>query len=107
MIRFERCTRTIPSCALAAAGLVALAGALPVVAQAGTWEDGAPLPSPVANNAVATHARNGTTFVYSFMGIDSTKAWSGIGTWARRLNTVTNQWEDLPAVPAAEGKIAA
>jgi hypothetical protein len=82
-----------------------IAGAGPVAAT--SWQDHAPLPNPVANNAVTTHVLAGTTFVYTFMGIDSTKIWSGITTSAARLNTVTNTWETLPDVPVPTGRIAA
>ena len=74
---------------------------------AGDWQDHALLPAPVANNAVTTHVLADTPYVYTFMGIDSTKIWSGITTEARRLNAVTNAWETLPDVPAPDGRIAA
>lgn len=77
------------------------------LAAAADWQDHAPLPAPLTNNAVTTHAIAGTTFVYTFMGIDSTKVWSGITTGAARLNTVTNVWETLPDVPVSLGRIAA
>lgn len=76
-------------------------------AAAGPWDTHAPLPAPITNNAVTTHTRAGTTFVYTFMGLDSTKVFSGITTDAARLNTATNEWEILPPVPAVDGKIAA
>jgi N-acetylneuraminic acid mutarotase len=79
--------------------------AVPVTA--GDWQDHAPLPMPIANNAVTTHVLNDTAFVYTFMGIDSTKIWSGISLMAARLNTVTNTWQTLPDTPAPPGEIAA
>lgn len=94
-----------PLPARAFAPLVVLLLALPALAA--DWQDYAPYPQPITNNAVTTHTRAGTTFVYSFMGIDSTKIWSGISKDARRLNTTTNTWETLPEIPALHGRIAA
>ncbi len=63
----------------------------------------APLPQPVTNNAVTAAMANDTPCVYSFMGMDSTKIWSGIHLKAWRLNTITNQWQTLPPVPGTTG----
>lgn len=76
-------------------------------AAAGDWQNHAPLPWPIANNAVTAHVLAGTTFVYTFMGIDTTKVWSGIQASAARLNTTTNTWQILPDVPVAVPRIAA
>lgn len=79
----------------------------PRVVSADDWQDHAPLPTPVSNNAVTTHVIDDTCFVYTFLGIDETKIWSGLTQYAARLNTVTDQWEELPPVPGAVGRIAA
>jgi hypothetical protein len=66
----------------------------------------APLPEKVSNNAVCEGFINGTAYVYSFAGIDSTKLYSGIHLRSYRLNTATNQWQALPNLPDTMGKIA-
>ncbi len=71
------------------------------------WITHAPLPEPLANNAITTHSFGDTCYVYSFMGIDTTKAWSGITRHAWRLNTTTDTWQALPDVPGSVGRIAA
>lgn len=71
------------------------------------WQTHAPAPFPISNNALTAHTSAGTTWVYSFFGIDSTKIWSGITRQASRLNTTTNVWEVLPNVPVVKAKIAA
>ena len=92
-----------------AAGLLFLGGlagflagvpaAPPVSAGVPGWHDHAPLPQPIANNAVATHVLDDSLYVYTFLGIDSTKVWSGLTNFAARLNTVSDQWEVLTDVP--------
>lgn len=80
---------------------------LAVPAQSANWQGHAPLPEPLGNNAVTGHTFGDTCYIYSFMGIDTTKIWSGVSQSAYRLNTVTNQWQTLPDVPGALGRIAA
>ncbi len=65
-----------------------------------------PMPERVSNNAVCEGFINGTAYVYSFAGIDSTKLYSGIHLRSYRLNTSTNQWQSLPNLPDTMGKIA-
>ena len=77
------------------------------VARADDWTDHAPLPFRIANNAVAVHEHDGTTYIYTFMGIDETRIWSGIQRTAARLNLTTGLWEALPDVPGTVGRIAA
>lgn len=68
----------------------------------------APLPEAVTNNAVTQAKVGDTSYVYSFMGLDSTKIWSGIHLKAWRLNFTSQQWEELPPVPdPLGGRIAA
>ncbi len=66
-----------------------------------------PMPEPVANNAVAAAELNGVPYIYSFSGIDTTKAEEGIHLRAYRYNTQTDVWENLPPLPDTLGKIAA
>jgi len=71
------------------------------------WSELSPMPEPVSNNAVATAKMNGVPHVYSFMGIDTTKLYSGIHTKAFRYNTVTDVWDTIPPVPDNLTRIAA
>ena len=70
------------------------------------WVTGPALPQPVANNAVAGHMRNGTAEVYSFLGIDTSRVWSGVGSWAYRWRMDEERWTTLPPVPGP-GRLAA
>ncbi|MGH1365727.1 MAG: T9SS type A sorting domain-containing protein [Calditrichia bacterium] len=71
------------------------------------WSIASPMPKALANNAVASLDIVGTTFVYSFMGIDSTKIWSGVTRQAFAYNNTTNMWSEIASVPGTEGRIAA
>ncbi|MFN0149194.1 MAG: hypothetical protein ACKVU1_00605 [bacterium] len=104
MHRFRRTSRV--SSALRSTLLIcALAPAAPLAAA--DWQSHAPLPVPLTNNAITSHVLDDTCFVYSFMGLDTTKIYSGISRLAFRLNTVSNSWEQLPDVPGSVGRIAA
>ncbi len=74
---------------------------------AGHWEASTPMPEKLSNNAVAALTLNDTCYVFSFLGIDSTKIWSGITQNAYRLNTVTGVWKQIASVPGNVGRIAA
>ena len=68
----------------------------------------APIPEPVANNAVVAAEVNGKPYVYSFCGIDSTKIWSGIHLKTWRYDVKADEWSVLTDVPDPDGgKIAA
>lgn len=60
----------------------------------------------MANNAVAAQVVDGRSEVYSFLGIDSTLIWSGVGSWAYRWYVDEAHWEELPPVPGP-GRLAA
>jgi N-acetylneuraminic acid mutarotase len=67
-----------------------------------------PMPERVANNAVTAALVDDMPYVYSFMGIDSTKIWSGIHPRAYRFNVLENTWKAIAPVPdPAGGRIAA
>jgi len=70
------------------------------------WAAGPALPHPVANNAIAAIVSESGASVYSMLGIDSTKEWSGIVNWAFRWNVGGDAWEVLPPVPGP-GRLAA
>ncbi len=69
----------------------------------------APMPERVSNSAVATGNINGTDYVYSFSGIDSTKLQSGIHLKSYRYNVQADSWDIIPPLPddTGMGKIAA
>ena len=60
------------------------------------------MPEPVSNNAVATNGN----YVYSFMGIDTTKLYSGIHLKGFRYDIANNTWDTIPPVPDALTRIA-
>ncbi len=66
-----------------------------------------PMPEAVTNNAICAAKVNDTVFVYSFMGLDSSKIWSGIHLKAWRYNTKTAIWTALPPVPDPSGGLIA
>ncbi len=66
----------------------------------------APMPERVSNSAVAEGQVDGTDYIYSFAGIDSTKLYSGIHLRAFRYNVQGDFWETIPPLPDNMGKIA-
>lgn len=74
----------------------------------GHWESRSPMPAKRSNMAAASVEVGDTTWIYCFMGIDSSKACgSGIRLEAFKYNTVSDQWYPIPNVPDTEGRIAA
>jgi Kelch motif len=71
------------------------------------YQELSPMPEAVTNNAVCTAKANDTAFVYSFMGLDSSKIWSGIHLKAWRYNTRSGEWLALPPVPDPSGGLIA
>ena len=67
----------------------------------------AAMPERVSNNAVVAGEMNGTTYIYSFAGIDSTRNYPGIHLRSYRYNTQTNVWSPIDPLPDTLGKIAA
>ncbi len=65
------------------------------------------LPAPVTNNAVCEGFVDGTPFLYSFGGIDSTLSYDGIHLHTYRYNTLTGESEILADMPDTLGKVAA
>ncbi|MCR9290195.1 MAG: T9SS type A sorting domain-containing protein [Bacteroidetes bacterium] len=77
-------------------------------AQTITWEDLATMPEKVTNNSVTSATLGGVPYVYSFSGIDSTKACGNAHLKSFRYNTASNQWETIAPLPdPMGGKIAA
>ncbi|MBL4752460.1 MAG: T9SS type A sorting domain-containing protein [Flavobacteriales bacterium] len=63
----------------------------------------ADMPEPVSNNAVATSGN----YVFSFMGIDSTKVYSGIHLKGFRYDIANDTWDTIAPVPDNLSRIAA
>lgn len=75
-------------------------------APAVTWKAGPPLPAPVTNNAVAAVALEGGVAVFSFLGLDSTKVWSGVTNAALRWDVGSpDGWKAVEPVPGP-GRLA-
>lgn len=100
---------------LAAAALLALAGTAcgaPQVPEreddlAVIWTAGPPLPQPITNNAVAAVETGDGVAVFSFLGMDSTKAAGGVTTAAYRWVVGSSEgWTEVEPVPGP-GRLAA
>ncbi len=66
-----------------------------------------PLPTPVTNNTVASGRVAEAWWIFSALGVDSTKRWSGITRRAVAWSSRTQTWRTLPDVSGAEGRLAA
>ena len=87
----------------------ALAGIACGTAESGTESesDSPPtLPMPVANNAVAALETSAGWSVFSFLGIDSTKLWSGVTTASFRWDVRSPAWQAIEP-PPGPGRLAA
>ena len=71
------------------------------------WESRTPMPVKRSNLAAASMEIGDTTWIFTFMGIDSTKLWSGIQLDAWKYNTRSDRWYRIADVPDTEGRIAA
>lgn len=67
----------------------------------------APMPAPVANNAVVAATVLGQQYVYSFGGIGPALNYAAITQRAFRYTVATDTWDTLPPLPDTLGKIAA
>lgn len=67
----------------------------------------AAMPEAVSNNAVCEGYVNGTPYVYSFSGIDSSRDHDGIHLKSWRYSTATDAWEAISDLPDTLGKVAA
>jgi hypothetical protein len=77
------------------------------VASAGNAQAVPALPVPVANAALASGVIDGETWLFSALGIDSTKRWSGITRRAHAWSPGSTRWRALPDVPGTTGRLAA
>ncbi len=71
-----------------------------------SWVQKANMPNRISNNAVTSATIAGSTYVYSFGGIDSTKLYSGITRKSYRYNVTANIWDTIAQLPDTSGKIA-
>lgn len=69
------------------------------------WLEGPPLPQPITNNAVAAVEVDGGIAVFSFLGLDSTKVWSGVTNAAFRWDVGDSAWRSIAPVPGP-GRLA-
>lgn len=61
----------------------------------------------VTNNAVAVIPTGPARGIYSFLGLDSTKRWSGVTTRAFVVDPVTGKSREITPVPGERGRLAA
>ena len=79
-----------------------------VLSQGGwSWNQLPDMPIKTSNNAVTSAVIGDTTYVYSFLGIDTTKNWNGIHSKAVRYNTVSQVWDTISDVPDSLGGLIA
>lgn len=69
------------------------------------WVAGPALPQPISNNAVAAIEIDGEVSVFTFLGIDSTKVWSGVTNVAYRWDVTSDAWREIEPVPGP-GRLA-
>lgn len=70
------------------------------------WTEMDTMPFRTSNNAVCEAIVNGNEFVYSFGGIDTSKAASGIHQRSFKFNVSANSWSEIDPLPDTLGKIA-
>ena len=83
---------------------VALLTSRPAVGAAQRAPD---LPAPVTNNAVASGRTALGWTLFSTLGVDSSKRWSGITRRAFSWTAGAAGWNELPPVPGGVGRLAA
>jgi hypothetical protein len=66
-----------------------------------------PLPHPVTNNAVAAGLIGTAWHLFSFLGVDTSRVWSGIRREAFAYDDASKRWRVLPPVPGPLGRLAA
>lgn len=96
----------------AVVGLVACTASEPAADDAGSvdgttevWVEAPRLPKPVTNNAVAAVEIDGRVSLFTFLGLDSTKVWSGVTNLAYRWDFGDDTWREIPPVPGP-GRLA-
>jgi N-acetylneuraminic acid mutarotase len=97
----------VPARLLAALTWTALITACSEEVRVGSWSEVTPLPMPVANNATASLLLPMGPVLFSFLGLDTTKAFSGITQRAFAYEVDADRWRELSPVPGPEGRLAA
>ncbi len=81
-------------------------GGCDAAARPATPTDPPPLPAPVTNNAVAAARSSAGWALFSFMGLDTTKAWDGVTARSYRWDLGRPAWREI-APPPGPGRLAA
>jgi N-acetylneuraminic acid mutarotase len=76
-------------------GSGAATGEAEVAENAVAWSGAAPLPVPTSNNAVAAVQVDGADLVFSFLGLDSTRVYSGIHDRSFRYDVARDEWTEI------------
>jgi len=85
--------------------MITLTALAAVALQSTAWTPGPPLPTPVSNNAVAAVETADGWEVYSFLGVDGSKAWTGVHSRVFRYRSQSGAWAELAPVDGA-GRLA-
>ena len=72
-----------------------------------TWQELPAMPEPVTNNAVTSAIVNGSTHIFSFTGMDTTKSCGQAHLRSYMYNTETANWTKIADVPYALGGVVA
>ena len=88
-------------------GEIGIASADPAPVTAGRWTDVSPLPTPLTNNAVAAVTLADGLRLFSFLGLDTTKAHTGITRRTFAYEVAGDRWTEVRSVPEPTGRIAA
>ncbi len=104
---FLRVSRSVAALALAVLAACAPPDGNSTDAAPGAWTLVAPLPVPVANNAVASLRLLNGTRLFSFLGLDSTKTGAGITRRAFSYDSGSGEWREIRAAPGPAGRLAA
>jgi N-acetylneuraminic acid mutarotase len=78
--------------------MMSFAALAAIAVQVGTWTPGPPLPTPVSNNAVAAVQTADGWEVYSLLGLDESKVWTGVHSRVFRYQSSATTWTELEAV---------
>ena len=72
-----------------------------------SYSELSPMPEPVTNNAVTGATVNGIPHVFSFAGMDSTKACGAAHLRSYKYNAATDEWTQIADLPDALGGVVA
>ncbi len=64
------------------------------------------LPEAVTNHSMAILSKNGSDFLYTFYGIDSSKTWSGVHKKIMSVNLQTGKSDIIGEMPDSMGRLA-